>query len=304
MRKKIKRLFLLFLIFSSVLFSSCKKENQIDVKFVYRKSSNIYFGNNCFSIPAGYDFAFDEIQSKGWLYKADDKSAEFILVNTNGQKEDSFVIEFENNQGISGWPFLVSDNVAIIPKYNKQRYECFMVNIETKEIKTLNIEKIKHLIICDFYDNKIFAYINLKNEKEYGVYDCSTEEYTEIKTDLNEFGFLPLKNAFVGQNNKKKICIQDFNSNKVLNTYVHGLDNKSFGEIRDNYYITDKYLYFAKKDKAYCVKYFFPRLLASFTSLSTSSIPHVWYRYSFENGQIEKIKTDYPFITILGIIEE
>ncbi|MBP5441920.1 MAG: hypothetical protein J6Y60_01630 [Treponema sp.] len=300
---KIKKLKLITVFFVSLLFClvSCKKENIVSVRFVFENDNKIHLGDKVIQIPKGCDFAFDEVQNKLWLHEARRYSSLFTCFNSDGEKEKSFSLNYEQGAPMIGGPgIFVSDGVALIPEMLFKGNHFFLVDLNKKTYQLVKVD-FDFCLISDFYDKKMF--VTMLGDV-LGVYDFVTNEFTEIKEDLQGYGFIPEKHVLVGLNDEGKICIQDYLSDSILNTNIKGLKDRDLGVIRERYYVTDKYLYFAKKDVGYSIKYFIPRLIGSFTCLSNGKIPHVWYRYSLADGKIEKIKTDDPFIEILGVIED
>ena len=321
-----KKIFLIFAISICAIFScailifSCGKKNEITVKLVYDDDDTAHFGENKVFMTSETYFAFDELQGKGWLHTPGNEMSTFTSVSKDGRFEYTFTVDYEEETlspsipdeffsvylpPLTSAPFLgrseifVSDGIALRAKDTTHFY---ILNLETQEERVIEAERIEEMVECCFYDNKIFGYWS--REKDMGVFDCTTGEYSDIKTELTEYGFMPLVNSIVGMNSKGKICIQRLDSGEVINTNIRGMKTNYIGIVRDKYYLTEKYLYFAKKDTFYCIKNFFPRLYLGLTGLVELEVPHKWYRYSLESGEVEKIKTEDPFIYIRGVVEE
>ena len=116
---------------------------------------------------------------------------------------------------------------------------------------------------------------------------------------------MPLVNSYVGLNKKGKIVIQKIDTGEIIETKIRGIRGRQMADVSERYYMTEKYLYFSKKDRGYSFTHGIQLFLGKFLyDLGKAPIPHKWYRYSLETGEIEKIKTDYPFINLLGVVEE
>ena len=165
----------------------------------------------------------------------------------------------------------------------------------------INFSKYKYYPIYGFYDKRVFFYNNVDDKVRY--YDCLADEVFDAETDLQEYGFMPLGNAYVGLNKKGKIVIQKFDTGEIIETNISGIKGRSSAKVNDRYYMTEKYLYFSNKDRCYSFTHgmFFARFVFG---LGPVQVPHKWFRYSLETGEIEEIKTDYPFINLLGVVEE
>ena len=179
-----------------------------------------------------------------------------------------------------------------------------IVDLETKEYQSIDISKMRYKEISCLYDNKIF-FFSESVEKCVMYFDCLTGEIFYAETDLQGYGFMPLANAYVGLNKKGKIVIQKIDTGEIIETNIRGIKKRPIGKVNDRYYMTEKYLYFSKKDRGYSFTHGFQLFFAKFFyELNHEPIPHKWYRYSLETGEIEEIKTDYPFINLLGVVEE
>ena len=287
----------------SLLFFSCSVEKKVSAQLVYKKGDTVFLGKNELEIPRGCDFAFDKMTGKGWIHKPLAHSSEFTCIDSNGRVEKTFVVDYEKGMPVQGGPgFFVSNNVALFSDLEFKGISFFLVDLNNRTSQIITVDNRLFSLLCDFSDGKLFIF-NF-DENALIVYDPLTQEQRRIQTELSEYGFIPEKHVLVGLNERGEICIQDYQSGTVFNTNIKGMKGRSLGFIRERYYVTDRHLYFSKKDVGYSIKYLIPGLLVSFTCLGNSRIPHVWYRYSFAGGTIEKIETDNPFIEILGVIDE
>ena len=302
MKKKVVFLLLVF------LFSFyCHASEDIEIPLIYNKNDSfIMIGETVVPTPkgptGGYSIAFDAKQKKLWFQYAEKNISTFICVNTNGQTEDTFTIDFGNRSLING-RFFFYDNKALICDLTKE-FMRLIVDLETKEYQSIDISKMRYKEISCYYDNKIF-FFSESVEKSVMYFDCLTGEIFYAETDLQGYGFMPLVNAYVGLNKKGKIVIQKFDTGEIIETNISGIKGRPLGKVNDRYYMTEKYLYFSKKDRGYSFTHGIQLFLGKFLyDLGKAPIPHKWYRYSLETGEIEKIKTDYPFINLLGVVEE
>ena len=298
MKKKI--LFVLIVFFFSFY---CHAAEDIEIPMIYHNWNEriIVFGDTVIPNPSELSCAFDGKQQKLWTHAAVDHTSIFTHINMNGQAEETITINFGSIGAWEDGPFFVFDNLAVVWAYTKKN-KMIIVNLGTKEFKVLDFSKYDYFPVCGFRDNKVFFYNeNVFDNIKY--YDCLTGEIFDAKTDLQGYGFMPLGNAYVGLNKKGKIVIQKFDTGEIIETNISGIKGRPLGKVNDRYYLTEKYLYFSKKDRWYSFSHgmFFARFIFG---LGPVQVPHIWYRYSLETGRIEKIKTDYPFINIIGVVEE
>lgn len=301
MKKKVLFALLVF------LFSFyCHAAEDIEVPMIHHENNSIVIGETVVPIPqgptGGYRFAFDGKQKKLWFQNAGRHTSTFICVNTDGQTEDTFTIDFGNRNLING-PFFVYDNKALIWDHTKE-FMVLIVDLETKEYQSIDISKMRYNEISCLYDNKIF-FFSESVEKCVMYFDLLTGEIFYAETDLKEYGFLPLGNAYVGLDKKGKIVIQKFDTGEIIETNIRGIKKRFLGNVSERYYMTEKYLYFSKKDRGYSFTHGIQLFLGQFLAeLNHGPLPRKWYRYSLETGEIEKIKTDDPFIDLIGVVEE
>ena len=294
-----KKVFFVLLVFFFSFY--CHASEDIEIPMIYYKNNNvIVFGKTVIPVPIYHRWAFDGKQQKLWFHTAVDHTSTFTQINMNGETEEIITVNFE---GIYVWdtgPFFVVNNIALVCGL---RNIMIFVNLETKEFKVFNFSKYDYYPIYGFRDNKVFIFNNVEDKVKY--YDCLTGELFDAETDLQGYGFMPLGNAYVGLNKKGKIVIQKFDTGEIIETKIQGIRKRTSGDVNDRYYMTEKYLYFSKKDRGYSFTHGIQLFFASFFyELNHEPIPHKWYRYSLETGEIEKIKTDYPFIDLIGVIEE
>ena len=297
---KKKGLFALLVFFFS--FYSHTAESII-VPLVYsRNSSSITIGKTEIPNPNYNCYAFDGKQKKFWFHAAEGNISTFICVNAEEQIEETITVNYSNRCAWDNGPFFVVDNIALVCADDRKNTVIF-VNLETKEFHFFDFSKYRYYPIYGFYDNKVFIFNNVEDKVKY--YDCLTGEIFDAETDLQGYGFMPLANAYVGLNKKGKIVIQKFDTGEIIETKISGIRGRTSGNVSERYYMTEKYLYFSKKDRGFSFTHGFQLFLGNFLSdLGPVQIPHKWYRYSLETGKIEKIKTDYPFIDLIGVIEE
>lgn len=299
---KRKVFFVLQFFFFSFYFHASES---IELPMIYYNwnEKTIVFGETVIPNQPYHRCAYDGKQQKFWLHIAEENTSTFKQINLNGQTEETIIINFG---GISAWdngPFFVFDNLAVVWAYTKKN-KMIIVNLETKEFKVFDLSKHDYYPVCAFRDDKVFFYTEYVDDKV-KYYDCLTGEVFDDETDLQGYGFMPLGNAYVGLNKKGKIVIQKFDTGEIIDTKICGIRKRPIGDVSDRYYMTEKYLYFSKKDRGYSFTHGIQLFFASFFyELNHEPIPHKWYRYSLETGKIEKIKTDYPFIDIIGVVEE
>ncbi|MBO7582436.1 MAG: hypothetical protein J6T20_01430 [Treponema sp.] len=296
MKKKV--VFVLLVFFFSFY---CHASEAIEIPLIYKKrDSFIMIGETEVSVPQGYSCAFDGKQQKLWFHSAAGNTSTFTQINKNGETEKIITIDYGNHCAWDNGPFFVVDNIAFVCALDKKNAVIF-VNLETKEFNFFDLSKYEYYPIYGFYDKRVFFYNNVDDKVRY--YDCLTGEVFDAETDLQEYGFMPLVNAYVGLNKKGKIVIQKFDTGEIIETKISGIRGRTSGNVRERYYMTEKYLYFSKKDRWYSFTHgmFFARFVFG---LGPVQVAHKWYRYSLETGEIEEIKTDYPFINLLGVVEE
>ncbi len=297
MKKKI--LFVLLIFFFSFY---CHASESIKVSMIYNNWNEriIVFGDTVIPNPSELWCALDGKQQKLWTHAAVDHISTFTKINMNGDIEEIVTINFGSIYIWDTGPFFVVDNIALVCGH---RNIIIFVNLETKEFKVFDLSKYEYYPIYGFYDKKVFFYNNVDDKVRY--YDCLTGEVFDAETDLQGYGFMPLANAYVGLNKKGKIVIQKFDTGEIIETKISGIRGRTSGNVSERYYMTEKYLYFSKKDRGFSFTHGFQLFLGKFLSdLGPVQIPHKWYRYSLETGEIEEIKTDYPFINLLGVVEE
>ena len=294
-----KKVFFALLVFFFSFY--CHASEDIEIPLIYYKNDNaIVFGKTEIPIPIYHRCAFDGKQQKLWIHTAVDHTSTFTQVNMKGETEEIFTVNFGSIYIWDTGPFFVVDNIALVCGH---RNIIIFVNLETKEFKVFDLSKYEYYPIYGFYDKRVFFYNNVDDKVRY--YDCLTGEVFDAETDLQEYGFMPFGNAYVGLNKKGKIVIQKFDTGEIIETKIQGIRKRTSGDVNDRYYMTEKYLYFSKKDRGYSFTHGIQLFFASFFyELNHEPIPHKWYRYSLETGKIEKIKTDYPFIDLIGVVEE
>ena len=300
MKKKVVFVLLVF------LFSFyCYAAESIKVPMIYNNWNEriIVFGDTVIPNQPYHCCAYDGKQQKFWLHIAEEHTSTFNQININGQIEETITITFGSFGAWDNGPFFVYDNLAVVWAYTEKN-KMIIVNLETKEFKVFDLSKYKYYPVCGFRDNKVFFYSEYARKK-IQYYDCLTGEVFDAETDLQGYGFMPLGNAYVGLNKKGQIVIQKFDTGEIIETKIWGIRRRPIGDVSDRYYMTEKYLYFSKKDKGYSFKHGIQLFFAKFFyDLNHEPIPHKWYRYSLETGKIEKIKTDDPYIDIIGVVEE
>ena len=295
-----KKVFFVLLVFFFSFY--CHASESIELPVIYYRNDNvIVFGKTVIPVPIYHRWAFDGKQQKLWFHTAVDHTSTFTQINMNGETEETITVNFGNIYVWNTGPFFVVDNIALVCGH---RNIIIFVNLETKEFKVFNFSEYKYYPIYGFYDNKVFFYNeNVHNNLKY--YDCLTGEIFDAETDLQGYGFMPLGNAYVGLNKKGKIVIQKFDTGEIIETNISGIKGRPLGKVNDRYYMTEKYLYFSKKDRGYSFTHGIQLFLGKFLDdLGPVQVPHKWFRYSLETGEIEEIKTDYPFINLLGVVEE
>lgn len=301
MRKKV--LFVLMVFFFTFYSHSAES---IEPPLIYYRNNSIIIGDTVVPVPLGntgsYRYAFDGKRQKLWFQDSGRHTSTFICVNTKGQTEETFTIDVGKINLIDG-RFFVFDNKALICVQSKKLTR-LIVDLETKEYQLIDITNMGYNEISCYYDNKIFFFDEYV-EKSVMYFDCLTGEIFYAETDLQGYGFMPLTNAYVGLNKKGKIVIQKFDTGEIIETNISGIKGRPLGKVNDRYYMTEKYLYFSKKDRGYSFTHGIQLFLGKFLSdLGPLQVPHKWYRYSLETGEIEEIKTAYPFINLLGVVEE
>ena len=299
-----KKVVFVLLVFFLSFYSHAVESIDIPMVYYYRLDGCgcIVIGKTVIPRPSYHSYAFDGKQQKFWFHTAGGNTSTFTKINMNGETEEVITVEYGNHCAWDNGPFFVIDNIALVCALDKKNSVIF-VNLETKEFNFFDLSKYEYYPIYGFYDKRVFFYNNVDDKVRY--YDCLTGEVFDAETDLQEYGFMPLGNAYVGLNKKGKIVIQKFDTGEIIETNISGIRGRPLGKVNDRYYMTEKYLYFSKKDRWYSFTHGILLFLGKFLDdLGPVQVPHKWYRYSLETGEIEKIKTDYPFINLLGVVEE
>ena len=298
MKKNILSLLLVF------LFSfCCHAAESIKVPMIYNnwREKTIVFGDTVIPNQSYHCCAYDGKQQKLWFHSAAGNTSTFTQINKNGETKKIITVDYGNHCAWDNGPFFVIDNIALVCALDKKNAVIF-VNLETKEFNFFDFSKYRYYPVYGFYDNKIF-FFNENVHDKIKYYDCLTGEIFDTETDLQEYGFMPLVNSYVGLNKKGKIVIQKIDTGEIIETKIRGIRGRQMADVSERYYMTEKYLYFSKKDRWYSFTHgmFFARFVFG---LGPVQVAHKWYRYSLETGEIEEIKTDYPFIDLIGVIEE
>ena len=297
-----KKVFFVLLVFFLSFYSHAVES--IDIPMVYyRLDDCIVIGKTVIPRPSYHSYAFDGKQQKFWFHTAGGNTSTFTKINMNGETEEVITVEYGNHCAWDNGPFFVIDNIALVCALDKKNAVIF-VNLETKEFNFFDFSKYDYYPVYGFYDNKIF-FFNENVHDKIKYYDCLTGEIFDTETDLQEYGFMPLVNSYVGLNKKGKIVIQKIDTGEIIETKIRGIRGRQMADVSERYYMTEKYLYFSKKDRGYSFTHGLQLFyMALFFTIGHEPIPLKWYRYSLETGEIEKIKTDYPFIDLIGVVEE
>lgn len=283
-------------------YSKYTSQKEIQSNLIYEVESDriVKWGSRTINIPQGADFAFDQISQTGWFHITKKDYSVFICINKNGEEEKSILVKYnEPSVSIREVLFFVSDSVALIEgKYNNMFY---LIDLKTRNYRTVSSAAFHGLQICSFYRDMIFFYDSGNNSITKFNYNKNMVE--RVEPNLIGYGYMPLKESFVGINEKGKISILNYNTLEQTELNIRGLKNEKNGFVNDRYYLTADYLYFSKFDYGYYIKYLPIFILMSFCTIASPSAPHSWYRYSFESHRIDKISSEDKFIKILGTIE-
>jgi len=289
-------------IFIILLVSSCNSEG-VASNLIFQSNRSIYWGDIGIAVPDGFDFAFDEFTGNGWFHTVHDGVSEFKKINSDGRVSPSMFITYNDGIPVKGGPGLfVANNIALVQEASQDERHMFVVDLSAKKSALVNCSKLEDLLICGFYNNKLIV---SSYEKDYPVfiYDLSKGSFIDIPKGLINWGYMPVSDSLVGRNRDGKVAIFNLGENTMVSLPITVMKGADAGFVRSKYYLSKKYLYYARPNVAYIIINLPAYLIGYFSSVSKISIPRFWYRYNLINGTIEKIENDNKFITILGVLE-